>query len=49
MAILLCHFFLSLPKASWLRLMTKKVRRVMWYPTQAKGRLEWGTQPSLRV
>jgi hypothetical protein len=20
---------------------------VLWYPTQAKGRLEWGTQPSL--
>jgi hypothetical protein len=24
-------------------------RRVLWYPTQAKTRLEWGTQPSLPV
>jgi hypothetical protein len=24
-----------------------KAHRVLWYPTQAKGRLEWGTQPSL--
>jgi hypothetical protein len=23
--------------------------RVLWYPTQAKVRLEWGTQPSLLV
>jgi hypothetical protein len=23
----------------------KKARRVLWYPTQAKTRLEWGTQP----
>ena len=23
----------------------KKVRRGLWYPTQAKTRLEWGTQP----
>jgi len=27
--------------------MTKKdARRVLWYPTQAKVRLEWGTQRS---
>jgi hypothetical protein len=26
-------------------LMIKKARRVLWYPTQAKVRLEWGTQP----
>jgi hypothetical protein len=25
--------------------MTKKARRVLWYPTQAKTGLEWGTQP----
>ena len=25
----------------------KKERRVLWYPTQANRRLEWGTQPSL--
>jgi hypothetical protein len=24
--------------------MTKKVRQVLWYPTQAKTGLEWGTQ-----
>jgi hypothetical protein len=24
----------------------KKAHRVLWYPTQAKERLEWGTQPS---
>jgi hypothetical protein len=29
--------------------MTKKARRVLWYPTQAKTGLEWGTQPSLTV
>jgi hypothetical protein len=41
--------------------MTEKARRVLWYPTQAKtglewgtqvvshSRLEWGTQPSLSV
>jgi hypothetical protein len=29
--------------------MTKKARRVLWYPTQAKTGLEWGTQPFLRV
>jgi hypothetical protein len=22
-------------------------KRVLWYPTQAKTRLEWGTQPSV--
>jgi hypothetical protein len=27
----------------------KKARQVLWYPTQAKVRLEWGTQPSLPV
>jgi hypothetical protein len=27
----------------------KKQRRVLWYPTQAKTGLEWGTQPSLPV
>jgi hypothetical protein len=27
----------------------KKARRVLWYPTQAKNGLEWGTQPSLPV
>jgi hypothetical protein len=25
--------------------MQKKARRVLWYPTQAKTGLEWGTQP----
>ena len=25
------------------------VSRVLWYPTQAKIRLEWGTQPLLLV
>jgi hypothetical protein len=29
--------------------MIKKARRVLWYPTQAKTGLEWGTQPSLTV
>jgi hypothetical protein len=29
--------------------MTKKARRVLWYPTQAKTGLEWGTQPLLTV
>jgi hypothetical protein len=29
--------------------MTKRARRVLWYPTQARVRLEWGTQPSLPV
>jgi hypothetical protein len=29
--------------------MTKKARRVLWHPTQAKTRLEWGTQPLLPV
>jgi hypothetical protein len=29
--------------------MTKKARRVLWYPTQAKNGLEWGTQPLLTV
>jgi hypothetical protein len=29
--------------------MTKKARRVLRYPTQAKNGLEWGTQPSLPV
>jgi hypothetical protein len=24
--------------------MTKEARRELWYPTQAKVRLEWGTQ-----
>jgi hypothetical protein len=27
----------------------KKARRALWYPTQAKSGLEWGTQPSLLV
>jgi hypothetical protein len=27
--------------------MAKKERRVLWYPTQADRRLEWGTQPLL--
>jgi hypothetical protein len=29
--------------------MKKKARRVLWYPTQAKTGLEWGTQPLLAV
>ena len=29
--------------------MTKKVSRVLWYPTQAKTGLEWGTQRSLTM
>ena len=29
--------------------MTKKVSRVLWYPTQAKIGLEWGTQPLLTM
>ena len=29
--------------------MTKKARRMLWYPTQAKTGLEWGTQPLLTV
>ena len=32
-----------------LLLITKKARRVLWYPTQAKTGLEWGTQPLLTV
>jgi hypothetical protein len=32
------------PSASLLT--TKKARRVLWYPTQAKTGLEWGTQRS---
>jgi hypothetical protein len=27
----------------------KKARRALWYPTQAKTGLEWGTQRSLPV
>jgi hypothetical protein len=27
--------------------MTNKARPVLWYPTQTKTGLEWGTQPSL--
>jgi hypothetical protein len=29
--------------------MTNKAHGVLWYPTQAKVRLEWGTQPWLPV
>jgi hypothetical protein len=29
--------------------MTKKVSRVLWYPTQAKIGLEWGTQRLLTM
>src|SRR5271155_5026297 len=29
--------------------MTKKARRALRYPTQAKTGLEWGTQPLLKV
>ena len=29
--------------------MTQKARQVLWYPTQAKTGLEWGTQPLLTV
>jgi hypothetical protein len=29
--------------------MTKKARRVLWYPTQAETGLEWGTEPLLMV
>jgi hypothetical protein len=32
------------PSASLL--MTKKARRALWYPTQARTGLEWGTQRS---
>jgi hypothetical protein len=35
--------------AAFLRDDKKKARRVLWYPTQAKTGLEWGTQPSLTV
>src|ERR1700722_2479216 len=51
MAILECHSSLNLPLARRLlprhagarRDDQKKGRRVLWYPTQAKIRLEWGT------
>jgi hypothetical protein len=29
--------------------MAKQAGRVLWYPTQAKTGLEWGTQPSFPV
>jgi hypothetical protein len=32
-----------------LRRTADRAGRVLWYPTQAKVRLEWGTQPSLPV
>jgi hypothetical protein len=43
------HSSFNLPKASQLLGMTKKVIRVLWYPTQAKTGLEWGTQRLLTM
>jgi hypothetical protein len=39
----------TLPRHAGAGGMKKKARRVLWYPTQAKTGLEWGTQPLLAV
>jgi hypothetical protein len=47
-SILQFHFFLNMPYANCCSY-DKKRRRVLWYPTQAKTGLEWGTHHSSPV